>query len=264
MGFRENLLEKIQINHLADKVMRSIHPTDSSQRIDRDAMRQLLEKGSYTRQKERDLDLYLLNDRHVMVLDNELKIFNTTVEDVGLRKSPTVKEMISIRNAIKILNDKDVVVSRRAETVARIRAELIEDLDLSYEAADIESMAKDGLDALKNNYADGIVEILTLFAELLGYEKANKTFRASHHLIWGKTEKSPRRGLQFGPAVIYGLMHNSLKMVQTPINSTDKEGTQRFHQIVKGEVDPDLMNDAVIDALRKAVMAIPETKGTDN
>lgn len=258
MGFRENLIQKIQIKRLADTIMGSIHPTDSTRRIDRDAMRQLLEKGPYSHQKERDLDLYLLNDQHILVLDNELKIYNTTVEDVGLRKSPTVKEMISIRNAIKILNDKDVVMSRKGDTVARIHQELLQSLDLSYDAADITSMATDGLEALKNNDTDGIVEILTLFAELLEFKKAGKTFGAHHHHIWGKTVTSPQGGIRFGPAIIHDLMHNSLKMIQTPINSSNKEGVHRFHQVVKGKIEPDLANTEVFKALKQAVLDKPQ------
>jgi hypothetical protein len=257
MGLRENLLKKIQINRLADRVIRSIHPADSTLRIDRDAMRQLLEEGPYSHRKERDLDLYLLDDQLVLVLDNELKIYNATVDDIALRKSPTVKEMISIRNAIKILNDKDVVVSGKGDTVARIREALLQTLDLTYDAADIESMAKDGLEALQNNDTDGILEILTLFSELLEFQKANKTFRAPHHRIWGKTETSPRGDIRFGPAVIHSLTLNSLKMIQTPINSSNKADVQRFHEVVKGQLKADLANEAVIEALKQAVLDKP-------
>ena len=87
MGFRENLLKKIRIDRLADNVIRSINPTDSAQRIDRDAMWQLLDMGSYDNQKERDLELYLLNDRHVLVLDNELKIYNRPLKMWGCAKA---------------------------------------------------------------------------------------------------------------------------------------------------------------------------------
>jgi hypothetical protein len=257
MGLRENLLEKIQINQLADSVIRSIHPTDSARRIDLDAMRQLLNKGPYRHREERDLDLYLLNDQHILALDNELKIYNSSIEDVGLRKSPTVKEMISIRNAIKILNDKDVVVSRKNDTVARIHKELLQNLDLSYDAADIESMAEDGRNALHNKYTDGIDEILTLFAELLGFQKANKIFRVPHHHIWGKTMASPQGDIRFGPVVIHNLMLNSLKMIQTPINSANQKTMQQFHDMVKGKIDADLANEEVIEALKQAVLDKP-------
>ena len=137
MGFRENLLKKIQIEDLAQGILRSIDPQDSAKRMDREAMRQLLEMSTYSYRKERDLDLYMLNEKEILALDNELKIYRTTAEDIGLRKSPTIKEMVSFRNAIKILNDKDVVVSRKSDTVLRIRSELVAALDLSFAAADI-------------------------------------------------------------------------------------------------------------------------------
>lgn len=254
MGFRENLIKKIYIKQLTDNVINSIHPTDSAQRINRDAMRQLLEMGTYENQKERDLDLYLLNDNDILVLDNELKIYNTTVEDVGLRKSPTVSEMISIRNAIKILSDKDVVISRKGETVQRIQKELISSLDLTYDEADIQSMVEDGAEALKNKYAEGVVEILTLFAELLGFGKAPKAFRAAHHHIWGKTAKSKSGELLFGPLIIFGLVHNTLKMCQPSFNSADRQSVQRFQLIIKGQRDADFSNAEVLEELKQAVL----------
>lgn len=254
MGFRENLLKKVKIVRLAKKVERSVNPLDSGQRIDQDAMRQLLEMGSYAYQKERDLDLYFLDAHHILLLDNELKIYNTTAEDIALRKSPTVKEMISIRNAIKILNDKDVVVSRKRETVQRVQKELVDSLDLSYTAADIQSMVKDGIESLENKYVDGVIEILILFAELLGYQKAPKAFQVAHHHIWGEIVKSETGVLAFGPMVLYDLMHNRLKMCLKSINKTDKEGLQHYHEMAQGDRDADLSNAEVLDALAKTVL----------
>jgi hypothetical protein len=77
----------------------------------------------------------------ILVLDNDLTIYHTTVEDVVLRKSPTVKEMVSIRNAIKILNDKDVVISKKEASLKTIRDICIDQLDLHYTAADIDGIA---------------------------------------------------------------------------------------------------------------------------
>lgn len=254
MGFRENLLRKIEITALAKKVVRSISPADGTQRIDRDAMRQLLLLGGYDHQKVRDLDLYRLNDRHLLLLDNELKIYNTTAEDVALRKSPTVKEMISIRNAIRILNDKDVVVSRKADTVRRIQSELIESLDLSYTADDITSLADDGMEAIKNKYADGVIDIMALFAELLDFVKAPKAFQIAHHHIWGKLDKSDKGERLFGPMVLFSMMHNSLKLHPYSINSTDKSEMDRFRQIAKGKIETDFNDAQVMEKLKEMVL----------
>jgi hypothetical protein len=239
---------------LSKTIQRSIGPAGSEQRMDRDAMRRLLEMGGYRHQKERDLDLYVLNEEELLALDNELKIYRTTAEDIGLRKSPTVKEMISIRNARKILNDKDVVVSRKADTLARIQKELIEALDLSFTAADIESLVEDGSQALNNGYAEGVVEILSLFAELLGFQKAPKIFQVSHHHIWGAMEQPKADEMRFGPLVMFDLMHNSLKMIQTPISSRDKDGMAHLHQTAKGERQADLTGEPVWEALKRAVL----------
>jgi hypothetical protein len=57
--------------------------------------------------------------------------------------------------------------------------------------------------------------------------------------------------------VIYGLMHNSLKMVHRPINSANKESVQEFRQIVSGKKDADLTNEGVIETLKQAVLDLP-------
>ena len=59
MSFKENLLKKIEINKLSRKVLQTLGPADSGLKIDKEAMRHLLELGPYQYQKERDLDLFI-------------------------------------------------------------------------------------------------------------------------------------------------------------------------------------------------------------
>ena len=136
MPFKENLLQKIKINRLSSKVIQSIGPVESGLKIDKDAMRSLLEMGPYKYKKERDLDLYMneIDDAQsdILVLDNELPIYRTTVEDVAIRKSPYTKEMLSIRNIIKILKDSDVKLSRKEESVKIVQKKCNELLNLNY------------------------------------------------------------------------------------------------------------------------------------
>lgn len=259
MGFRENLRQKVQIDRLSDQVSRSLRASDAPLRIDRNAMQALLEMSSYEHHHERDLDLYLRGRESggkpfVIVLDNELKLYHTTIEDVVLRKSPTVKEMVSIRNAIKILNDKDVVVSRKTDTLQGLQADLIAALDLSYTPDDIAAMADDGRQALKNAYADGAVEILTLFAELLGYEKAPKAFQAPHHHIWGKPLKKDGLEIQMAPLVLFSLIDLTLRIHKQPLSTLDKAALSHFQQVLKGEADADLEGPQVFTALEEAVL----------
>ncbi len=258
MGFRDNLLQKIHIDALAATVVRSMGAPDSGQRIDLEAMRRLVGLSTYTYQRERDLDLYIMGQIDgkplILVLDNELKIYATGADDIALRKSPTVKEMVSIRNAIKILNDKDVVVTRKADSVYRVQQDLISALDLAYSAADIEALAKDGRDALKNNYVDGLTEMIDLFAELLSFGKAPKSFQVAHHRIWGRKMRNDTGEIEMGPLVVLNLMQNSLKLIHRSVGSRDKAAMARYQQIINGEDEADVSGAEVFSALKDFVM----------
>jgi hypothetical protein len=93
--------------------------------------------------------------------------------------------MVKIRNIIKILKDTDVKLSRKDESVLAIQKECIDQLDLSFNASDIDEIAKDGQAALERDYPDGVVECLELFSDLLDYRPAPKTFQLGRHKIVG-------------------------------------------------------------------------------
>jgi hypothetical protein len=258
MGFAENLRRKITVNQLARQVITSWGTPDNPQRMDRKAMEALLAMSTLTHRRERDLDLYFRDQAGgtplVLVLDNELKLYNTAIEDVALRKSPTVKEMISIRNAIKILNDKDVTVSRKADTVRWLQKELIEALDLSFTPDDIDQLTRDGRSALANSYGEGIVDILTLFAELLGYVPAPRAFEIRHCRIWGALEKNPTGHLLLGPMVIFNQINNHLMLIETSVNEKDPEDIQRMNDTARGKRKADASGEAVWDMLTEKVL----------
>ncbi len=258
MSFKDNLLKKIKIDTLAKQVIASIGPPDSSRKVDKDKMRRLLEMGSYTYRRERDLDLYLQDTDaekgKILVLDNDLAIYNTVVEDVALRKSPTVKEMISIRNAIKILNDSDVVISKKVESVKTVQKECIDMLDLSFDESDLDEIEKDGSASLEREYADGVIESLDLFAEILGYIDAPKAFRISHHKIIGALTKKESGEIVFGPIVIYGIIHNAVRLIDQQIGSFDKGGIEYTHQVASGKAAATMEGAEVFRYLNKAAL----------
>lgn len=263
MSFKDNLLKKIQIDALAHKVISSWGQPGSGKRIDKDAMRDLLEMSMYAHQTKRDLDLYVAESegeqKKILVLDNELPIYLTSIEDVVLRKSPYIKEMVSIRNAIKILKDSDVKISIKDASVKAVQKECIDDLDLAYNAADIEEIAKDGTASLENKYNDGVIESLVLFAELLGYQPAPKAFKIRHCEVFGAITEGMAAEIQYGPIVIFSQMDNSLKLIESRIGSFDKEKLDYFRQVAAGNEKADIAGQEVFRYLKDAVITAEDS-----
>ena len=137
---------------------------------------------SYTYKRKRDLDLFIedvdAEKTRILVLDNDLAIYNTTLFMTWqCVRVPTVKEMMNPFNVVKILKDTDVVISKKEESVKTIQKECIDRLDLSYDESDLDEIAKDGTASLEREYADGVIESMDLFAEILGYSAPPKPFR---------------------------------------------------------------------------------------
>lgn len=238
MSFKENLLKKIEIDKMAEQVIASMGPPESGRKIDKTIMRSLLEMTDYTFKRKRDLDLYVedvdAEKARILVLDNDLAIYNTSIYDVAMRKSPTVKEMMNPYNIIKILKDTDVVMSKKAASVSTIQKECIAKLNLFFDASDIDEIAKDGLASLGKEYTDGVIESLDLFAEIVNYSVAPKTFRIRHNKIVGALTQTESGEDLFGPMVLYSMIHNTLKLIDEQIGGFDKGKIEFFQQVAGG------------------------------
>ena len=265
MFFKENLLKKIEIDKMAKQVIASMGPPESGRKIDKKIMRSLLEMTDYTYKRKRDLDLYIedvdAEKTRILVLDNDLAIYNTSIYDVAMRKSPTVKEMMNPYNIIKILKDTDVVMSKKAASVSTIQKECIAKLNLFFDASDIDEIAEDGLASLGKEYADGVVESLDLFAEVLNYRAAPKAFRIRHNQIVGAlTQKESREDL-FGPMVLYSMIHNAMKLIDEQIGSFDKGKIDFFQKVAAGKQKASAEGPDVFQYLRAAALKlIPTTQ----
>ena len=258
MSFKDQLRKKIEINALAARIMASMGPPDSGRRVDKDLVRQLLAEGGYEKIVERDMELYRLSPPgdtpRLLVLDNDLPIYGTGVEDVVLRKSPVVKEMLNIRNVMKILNDADVVISKKDVSLNTLREELIGGLDLRFTAEDIDDLVYDGRSALTNRYVEGVQETLRFMADILGYVPAPKALQVAHHTVWGACGKISG-GTLFGPIVLYDAMHNALKQLQQPIDWSNPEDMARYEAVVSGATSADQNGEEVFKALGKRILA---------
>jgi hypothetical protein len=259
MTFKEQLLKKIHIDRLADEIAGTIGPADSGQKINRDAMRRLLEMGGFRHDRVRDLEIYDLDDaagekRKLLVLDNELPIYLTTVEDVAMRKSPTVKEMVSIRNAIKILNDSDVKLSKKQDSLRSVQQQLISTLDLSFDLSDIEQIAADASLCLERENTDGVLEALDVFGELLDFKPAPRDVKLTNFDIRGSIAPRAAGEVRFGPIIIYSRISNVLSLVDEQISTRDKERIEFVQSVALGKQDASLEGPQVIDYLKRAVI----------
>lgn len=255
MSFKENLLQKIKIDEMAKQVVASIGPVESGLKVDKKIMRSLLEMTSYTYKRKRDLDLFIedvdAEKTRILVLDNDLAIYNTSVYDVAMRKSPTVKEMMNPFNVIKILKDTDVVISKKEESVKTIQKECIDNLNLSYDESDLDEIVNDGTASLEREYADGVMESVDLFAEILGYSAPPKPFRIGHHKIVGALTKKESGEVLYGPMVLYSIIHNTIKLIDQQIGSSDREKIEFVQQVTAGKEQASFEGSSVFQYLKK-------------
>ena len=174
MSFKENLKAKIKLDRLLRKISATIRETPGQRRLDKRATQELIDMTDLEYKKTRDLHLYVRplegEVMEVLVFDNELPIYHTTVEDVALRKSPEWKEMFSIKNIKKIMNDQDVIVSKGKDSLMRIHDSAVALLDLTYTRDDLAELVADGRQGLEQKSLEKVQESFDLFFELLDYQ----------------------------------------------------------------------------------------------
>jgi hypothetical protein len=173
MSFKENLKAKIRLDRLLRKLVSTIKEPPGRWWVDKVLTLELLEMTDLEHKKFRDLHLYIRplegDIMEVVVFDNQLPIYHTTVADVALRKSPRWQEMFSIRNIKKIMNNKDVIISRGKESLNRLHANAMTLLDLTYTRDDLNLLLEDARQGLDQKSVAQIQESLDLFFELLDF-----------------------------------------------------------------------------------------------
>ena len=174
MTFKEKLKSKIKLDRLLRKLIATIKEPPEKRRVNKVLTEELLDMTDLEHKKVRDLHLYARplegETMEVLVLDNELPIYHTTVDDVALRKSPYWQEMVSIRNIMKILNDKDVIISKGKESLKRLHENALALLDFTYTKDDLALLIEDARQGLEQKSITQIQESFDLFFELLDFE----------------------------------------------------------------------------------------------
>ena len=174
MPFKENLKAKIKLDRLLQKLVSTIREPPGRWWLDKVLTQELLDMTDLEHKKVRNLHLYMRplegGIMEVLVFDNELAIYQTTEADVALRKSPHWQEMVSIRNIRKIMNDKDVIISKGKESLKRLHANALALLDLTYTRDDLTLLLEDVRSGLERKSIGDIQESLVLFVGLLDFE----------------------------------------------------------------------------------------------
>jgi hypothetical protein len=255
----ENLRKKILIDSLAAAVSQSIGPTGGPRKIDKENMRKLLSFTPFVLAEQRDLELYFRELEsglgEVLCLDNELPIYqNTSLDDVGLRRSPELKEMISIRNVIKILNVKDILLCNGRDAVDYVQNIAVDLLDLSFDEKDVDDMAEEGTKALVSADSDGVMEILDLFVELLGYRAVPAAVLVNDYVMFGAHHGWEDGREAFGPIIMYNDRTNVLRLIKDPISVDDPIANVKIPGVALGDAEPDAEAYQVFRFLKDAAL----------
>jgi hypothetical protein len=219
----------------------------------------LLSFTPFVLEKQRDLELYFRELEHglgeVICLDNELPLYqNTSLDDVGLRRSPELKEMISIRNVIKILNVKDILLCNGRDAVNYVQDLAVGLLDLSFDERGVDEMAEAGTEALVKADSDGVMEILDLFVELLDYKAVPAAVLVNDYVMFGSHHELGGGREAFGPIIMYNDKTNILKLIKDPISVDDPVATVKISGVALGEVEPDAEAYQVFRYLKNAAL----------
>jgi hypothetical protein len=174
MLLKENLKVKIKLDKLLQRLLSTMREPPGKRWLDKGLTQELIDMTDFEHKKVKDLHLYLRpldgEIMEVVVLDNELPLYHTTVADVALRKSPYWQQMFSIRNIKKIMNDQDVLISKGKESLKRLHANALALLDLTYTRDDLALLLEDARRALEQKSIAQIQESFDLFFGLLDFQ----------------------------------------------------------------------------------------------
>ncbi len=262
MSFKDNLLQKIELERLASQVIASCGTKQVPSHIDKEAMQRLLELSPYQYRRERDLDLYVKpvegELEMILVLDNELPIFRSTVKDVVTRRSPRTLEMWNFRTVRNILVDSDIKTSTRGKSVETVLGDATEQLDLTYTDTDIENLAKEGMVWLAGNDANNVEKSLSLFGALLGYEKPPKYFGLDNMVSYGVSAPGRDNDVVFGPLVLYRPVNNTLVWIDQSFSKSDRVQMEFLRSVATGQASVPVTGDEVFQKLQANVLEKPE------
>lgn len=258
MNFKKNLKSKIRLDRLLQRVLNTVREPPAERVVDKDLTREILKMTDFKYKKIGNLDLYLRpKEREIMeilVLENKLPIYHTTLGDLTLRKNPHWQDLVSIRNLRRIMNDQDVLASKGKESLKRLYENALERLDLTYTEEDIESLVIDAQLGMEQRSVKRVRESLNLFFGLLGFKPVLfKVLRPELHMF-GRP-MAIREGVVFEHLILFNEATLSLGLKRgpfSPINDLHLDWVIRYSD---GMAEADLHGMEIFEFLAEMALA---------
>jgi hypothetical protein len=268
MSFKENLKAKNKLDRLFQKLVSTMRGPPGRWWLDKVLTQQLLDMTDLEHQKVRDLHLYVRplegGIMEVLVFDNELAIYHTTEADVALRKSPYWQEIVSIRNIRKIMNDKDVIISKGKESLKRLYANALALLDLSYTGDDLALLVEDARQGLKRKSIERIKESLALFLGLQKFEPVSLGIPELDLQIFARQKVGGGAVPTFEHLILFDEENLSLGLKKGPFSTQSDLDLAWVMQYARGEKIADLKGIDVFEFLAELALEKANETVADN
>ena len=258
MTFKENLKAKINLDRLLQRLVSTMREPPGRWWLDKVLTRKLLDMTDFEHRKVSSLHLYVrpLEGEivEVVVFDNELPIYHTTVNDVALRKSPYWQQMFSIRNIKKIMNDKDVIVSKGKDSLKRLHANALALLDLTYTGDDLSLLLEDARRGLELESIAQIRESFELFLELLDFQPVGLGVPERNFQIFAGPKLNAGDVPAFEHLVLFDEEPLSLGLKKGPFSPKSETDFAWIMRYARGEEPADLRGMDVFEFLAELAL----------
>ena len=258
MSLKENLKAKINLDRLLQKLVSTIREPPGKLWLDKVLTQELLDMTDLKHEQVSYLHLYIRplegEIMEVLVFDNELPIYHTTVDDVTLRKSPYWQQMFSIRNVRKIMNDHDVIASKGKESLKRLHANALARLDLTYTGDDLVPLLEDARRGVEQKSIARIQESLDLFVELLDFQPLSLEVLEPRFQSFARPKVNGGVVSSFDHLVLFNEENLSLGLKQGAFSPQSDSYLGWVMQYARGEETADLQGIDVFEFLAELAM----------
>ena len=264
VSFKENLKAKIKLDKLFHSLVSTMKEPPGKWWLDKVLTEELFAMTDFEHEKVRDLNLYVRplegEIMEVAVLDNELPLYHTTVADAALHKSPHWKEMFSIRNVRRIMNDQDVIASKGKESLKRLRDVALALLDLTYTGDDLALLLEDARRGLERKSVARIQESLALFFELLDFQPLHLEVLKPGFRSFARPKVSNGVVPAFEHLILFDEEKVALSLKKGTFSPQDDSVLEWVNQYARGEERADLQGIDLFEFLAEVALEEAQTQ----